>query len=245
MIWDIGSCDGEDSRALLSAFPTATLSAFEPNPDTFDLVKGVAEDSGGRIRAYNFALSNFDGFGCFYKIDTIKTNTTWVNGNPGASSFFMANGEYQIEDYVQVPIDVQIVTGQKLIKEDGFRIPKLIWMDVQGAEGLVFTGLGEYLKKVDFVYVELTIKEIYSGQILAQDVLQMLKSDFYWYKNLNLGFWQFDGIFVNKKYRSINLILANLLLKLSLRSKLGIGIKLEKLPIRTYVSNAVRSLFWQ
>jgi hypothetical protein len=116
-------------------------------------------------------------------------------------------------------------------------------MDVQGAEGLVLTGLGENLKKVDFIYVELTLKEIYSGQVLAPDVLKLLKNDFYWYKNLNLGFWQFDGLFVNKKYRSPHLILRDLTLKMSLKSNLGVGIKLEKLPIRTYISKAVRSIF--
>jgi FkbM family methyltransferase len=242
-IWDIGSCDGQDSQALSSVFPKATISSFEPNPDTFYLVKKVADESGGTIRAFNYALNDSDGFGPFHKIDTVKTNTSWANGNPGASSIFKANGKYEVEDYAQIPIEVQFVTGKNLIEEEGFQIPNLIWMDVQGAEGLVLTGLGESLKKVDFIYVELTLKEIYSGQILAPDVLKLLKNDFYWYKNLNLGFWQFDGLFVNKKYRSPHLILRDLALKISLKSNLGVGIKLEKLPIRTYISKAVRSIF--
>jgi len=242
-IWDIGSCDGQDSLALSSAFPSASISSFEPNPDTFHMVKKVSDNSSGSVIAHNIALSDFNGTGVFHKIDTLNTKTSWENGNPGASSMFKANGKYEIEDYAQIPIEVQFESGEKLINDFGFEAPNLIWMDVQGAEGLVLNGLGEYLRDIDFIYVELTLKEIYSGQALAKDVLELLKRDFYWYKNLNLGFWQFDGLFVNKKYKSINLILRNLVLVMSLKSNLGVGIKLEKLPIRTYVSNAVRSLF--
>jgi FkbM family methyltransferase len=242
-IWDIGSCDGQDSLALSSAFPSARISSFEPNPDTFHMVKKVSDNSSGSIVAHNIALSDFSGKGVFHKIDTLNTKTSWENGNPGASSMFKANGKYEIEDYAQIPIEVQFKSGEKLINDFGFEAPNLIWMDVQGAEGLVLNGLGKYLRDIDFIYVELTLKEIYSGQALAKDVLELLKRDFYWYKNLNLGFWQFDGLFVNKKYKSTNLILRNLVLVMSLKSNLGVGIKLDKLPIRTYVSNAIRSLF--
>ncbi len=188
----------------------------------------VADESGGSIRAFNLALNDSDGFGAFHKIDTVNTNTSRANGNPGASSIFKANGKYEVEDYAQIPIEVQFVTGRNLIEEEGFQISNLIWMDVQGAEILVLDGLGENLNKVDFIYVEPTLKEVYSGQILAPAVLKLLKRDFYCYKILNLGLWQFDGLSVNKKYRSLHLILRDLTIKMSLKSNLGVGIKLGK-----------------
>ena len=242
-IWDIGSCDGQDSLVLSQAFPTARISSFEPNPDTFHLVKKVSEKSNGFIDAHNFALADFNGMGVFHKIDTINTKTSHKNGNPGASSMFKANGEYVIEDYVQLPVEVQFKSGHELISKSGFDVPNLLWMDVQGAEGLVLTGLGEYLREIDFIYMELTLKEIYTGQTLAKDILALIKRDFYWYQNLNLGFWQFDGLFVNKKYKTLNLVLRNLMLRSSLNLNLGIGIKLENLPIRTYLSRAVRKFY--
>lgn len=237
-IWDVGSCDGKDAKVLSSVFPEASVYSFEPNPDTFFLVKEIADKSGGSISAYNLALSDTNSVGVFHKIDTVNTKTTWENGNPGASSIFKANGLYDIEDYVQLPVAVKFSSGENLIKNEECGLPNLIWMDVQGAEGLVLRGFGDFLTEIDFIYVELSLKEIYSGQALAADVIKLLGKNFYWYQNLNLGFWQFDALFVNKKYRSFNLLLRNLLLLSSFKSNLGLGIKVAKLPLRSYLSTA-------
>jgi FkbM family methyltransferase len=223
-IWEIGSRDGKDSEQLSKIFSDAAVMAFEPNPDTYGHVEEVAKNSHGKIKAMNLALSNVDGEVVFYKIDTEKTTTTWLDGNPGASSLFMASGNYCIENYVQIPIQVQAKKASTLIDDLGFVIPELIWMDVQGSEGLVIQGFSEHISKVNFIYVELSLQSIYVGQPLAQDILKLLSSNFYWHSNLSKGPWQIDALFVNKNLSTTCLKIRNLLLVLSLKTVL-IGIK--------------------
>jgi hypothetical protein len=98
-------------------------------------------------------------------------------------------------------------------------------MDVQGAEGLVIQGFDQYLSGVEFIYVELSLKPLYLGQPLAAEIVKLLSKDFYWYKNLSHGSWQFDALFVSKKYVSRKLWFRNLLLSSSLKSNLKVGIE--------------------
>ena len=251
-IWDIGSRDGQDSCEIARIFPLANIKAFEPNPDTFDKVEEVSSRFFGQIQSLNVALSDVDGEITFNKIDTLKTITTWPDGNPGASSIFIANNKYKIERYVQIPIRVRSQKAKTLIEDQLFVIPNLIWMDVQGAEGLVIKGFGDYLSNVDFIYLELSLKPLYIGQSLAGEVIKLLSDNFYWHSNLTYGDWQFDGFFINRKYRNQKLKYRNLLLHLSFNTGLNIGIKysfqtfLMKLMhrlIKIPYSNVIMGLF--
>ena len=237
-IWEIGSRDGEDAKQMIENFRAAKINSFEPNVDTFDKLLQICDASDGRIIANNFALSDTDGDITFYKIDTNKTETTWPDGNPGASSIFQSNGEYQIEKYVQIPVSIKSRTGRSLIKNDNFPIPGFIWMDVQGAESVIIQGLGEYLCEVESLYIELSLKPVYAGQSLAPEVIDLLSKEFYWHSNLSTGNWQFDALFINKRHRNFNLIARNFFLNLSLRSNIGIFIKEN--PIKLLVLETVK-----
>ena len=198
-IWEIGSRDGQDAQAILKVFPLAKIQSFEPNPDTFKMVEEVSTNSFGKINAINLALSDSDGEITFHKIDTASTVTTWTDGNPGASSMFIASPDYEFEKYHQTPVTVKSFQAKTLIESEGFTTPDFIWMDVQGAEGLVIQGFGQYLPSVSFIYVELSLRPLYLGQPLASEIVKLLSKDFYWHKNLSYGSWQFDALFVNKK----------------------------------------------
>jgi len=60
-----------------------------------------------------------------------KTKTTWIDGNPGASSSFKSNGNYSIEHYVQDEIKTKCHRLDTVMKN--LNIPKvdIIWMDLQ------------------------------------------------------------------------------------------------------------------
>lgn len=198
-IWKIGSRDCQDAQAILEVFPLANSHCFEPNPDTFKMVEEVSAKSFGKIKKINLALSDSDGEITFNKIDTSSIISTWPDGNPGASSMFIANPEYEIEKYYQTPMRVRSLQAKTLIAEEDFTVPNLISMDVQGAGGLVIQGFGQYLFIIDVICVELSIKPLYLCQPLAAEIVKLLSKDFYLYKNLSYGSWQFDALFVNKK----------------------------------------------
>jgi FkbM family methyltransferase len=216
-IWDIGSRDGKDSLELARVFPNAIITAFEPNPTTFDSVQKIADSSSGRINAKKMALSDSDNASTiFYMIDTNSTLTSWEDGNPGASSLFRANNQIGFEKYVQTPIIVESFSAQTLIERKDCSLPDLLWMDSQGSEKLIFKGFGRYLSQVNLIYVELSFEQVYLNQPLADEVVQFLSQTFYWHSNLYVGELQFDALFINKNKAGISLFLRNLILKTSL-----------------------------
>ena len=244
-IWEIGSRDGQDGKALGETFSSSVVMSFEPNPDTFEMVQQVASKSNGKMIAHNTALSDQGGQITFFKIDTEKTKTKWEDGNPGASSIFPASGEYEIEDYVQIPIEVSSVRGDSLIDSSGISPPNLIWMDVQGAEELVLKGFGSHLPEVDVIYAELSLRSIYAGQALASEVVQLLSENFCWHSNLSYGDWQFDALFINKKHANLVLKARSYLLSYFLRNGIGFAIAYPpraKSVLKLWLYRAWRSL---
>jgi FkbM family methyltransferase len=223
-IWEIGSRDGKDGAAMLGSFPGSDVHSFEPNPDTFPLVEETSQRHAPRMVAHALALSNVQGTIEFLKIDPEKTTTSWEDGNPGASSLFHANGEYDLETDAQTPVDVEAMTAAALIRSQVVPVPDLIWMDVQGAEGLVLEGFGDYLRQVKAIYVELSLREMYAGQAMARDVIRSLGKNFWWHSVLRTGSWQFDALFVNKSATGRGLAKGDLALRASLRSGLYAGI---------------------
>ncbi len=224
-IWDIGARDGQDSLHYVKEFPNALIIDFEPNPDTYDKVKLIAENSSGRIKSYNYALSNVSGDLPFFKIDTVKTITSWLDGNPGASSMYPANHEYPLEKYITTQILVKSLRPSHFLKQFRVESPSLIHMDVQGAELSVLKGFDDHLRKVDFIYLEMSMFPLYQGQPLANEIVHFLKKNFYWHSNLTLGKYQFDAFFVNKRFNGDSLKFRDYFFRFSLWSHLYIGIE--------------------
>ena len=173
-IYELGSRDGEDAARFAAAAPDTQVVAFECNPDTVATVhRRLAVVS--NARAIDLAVTDFDGTTTFHKIDPHNTITTWEDGNPGASSLFVATGKYPIEQYVQSPVSVRAGRLDTLIDSEEIPSPELVWADLQGAELAALRGLGVYLGQVGLLYLELSFLEIYEGQPLANEVIRFLR----------------------------------------------------------------------
>jgi len=224
-IWEIGSRDGQDALRLKLEFPWAEFHLFEPNPDTFPLVEEAAREL-ERFNAYNLALGSEDGSAVFQKIDPSKTITSWADGNPGASSFFKASTGYKVETYIQTPVEVEMARASSII-ERGIAAPDLIWMDVQGFEGHVVDGFDSHISRVSAIYVELSLREMYEGQILIRDFVKKMSNNFLWVNVQNTGNWQVDALFVNKKSATLRLRILDLFYRLSLKSGINYGVSYD------------------
>ena len=174
-ILDIGSRDCEQALEFAVAFPTAQIYAFECNPATIPICRQNAEKC-GRVHFIEKAVNTFDGECTFYPTNKDKTVTTWKDGNPGASSLFIANNQYTYETYVQDIITVPCARIDTLVRELQIPRPKLVWIDLQGAEKIAFESMGEYLREVEFIYLEITHKEMYQGQVLFPEMHHYLQS---------------------------------------------------------------------
>jgi len=224
VVWEIGSRDGQEAQALSEAFPESLVFAFEPNPQTFPLVKEVAF-ANHKIIPKNVAISDQSGVVDFYQINTSKTITSWVDGNPGASSLLQSNGTFPYEEYVQDLIQVQSVRAAELIEQEPKIQPQILWIDVQGTEDRVLRSFEQNIDKVTAIVVELSLHEIYTGQALAGEVLEILKRQFYFVRVLNTGSWQFDALLVNKSApHRLKHWMSDRYLKTSLRTKRKFGI---------------------
>jgi FkbM family methyltransferase len=224
VIWEIGSRDGREAQSLSVEFPGTRVIAFEPNPETFPFVVDVASKN-PQIIPRDEAISNLDGFVDFFKINTSETITSWTDGNPGASSLLKSSGDYPHETYVQDKIKVKSTRASEFIRHYPEYKPQLLWIDVQGSEDQVLLSFDEFIEEIEVIVVELSLKPIYRNQPLAQEVLKLLKENFYLVKILNMGEWQFDALLVNKnKKRAMNFWSRDKIFATSLRTKRKFGI---------------------
>jgi FkbM family methyltransferase len=237
-VWEIGTRDGKNAALLGSAFPSAQIHAFEPNPHTFHLVAQQAENSNGKIIAYNLAISGKDGAQTFLKIDTRQTLTTRADGNPGASSFFLAKKDYEFEKYAQTPVEVQCNKPLTLILESGLKPPSFLWIDVQGSELNLLKGFGDFLNQVDFIYIELSIESLYQDAPLVGEVVAFLSTYFYWHRNVTKSTSQINALFVSKRIGGVRERFRHLLYRISYSSKLLYGISDNPFPLNRLKSLA-------
>lgn len=195
IIFDIGSRDCEQSIEFYKAFPNAKIYAFECNPNTLDLCKRNIQGY-SRIHLIEGAVCDYNGDITFYPINQKKTVTTWIDGNPGASSLFKSNGMYPVEKYVQDEIKVKAHRLDTLMQK--YNIPRvdIIWMDLQGAELLALKGLGNHLDKVRYIHTEVSHKEMYTGQVMFNELNNfILSKGFSVANNISMNGWQEDIIY--------------------------------------------------
>lgn len=196
IIFDIGSRDCVQSIEFYKAFPNSKIYAFECNPNTIDICKKNIEQYSDRITLIEGAVCDYDGNITFYPINQKETITTWEDGNPGASSIFKSNGKYTIETYIQDEITTQCHRLDSVMDKYGISNVDIIWMDLQGAELLALKGLGNYLQNVKYIHTEVSYKEMYSGQVMFDELNNyILSNEFIIKNNLSLKGWQEDVIY--------------------------------------------------
>ena len=175
VVFDIGARDCAESAEFASAYPGATVYAFECNPETLPRCRDAAAQE-PRIVLTEKAVSDKSGNLSFYPTDAQRTRTGQAGGNPGASSLFEATGAYPEESYVQNRIEVEAVRLDEFCAARGIDGIDVLWMDVQGAERLVLLGLGALLTRVKFIHLETEFFEIYKGQALFPEIDALLRA---------------------------------------------------------------------
>jgi FkbM family methyltransferase len=221
-IFEFGSRYGEDTIELATLNPDAMVYAFECNPNTVLECRNNLKDF-SNVHFTNSAVGNIDGEIDFFAIDKSNTISDWIDGNQGASSLLKASSSYQVEKYSQLKHKVPILRLKTFLEERDIPEISLLWMDVQGAEKMVFEGLGDCIKNVRLIHLEVEFKEIYIGQPLFSEINKFL--------NINnftlLGFTTFgktsaDAVYLNKNISPKNLFNARLFLFISLlRSRIN------------------------
>ena len=200
VIFDIGSRDCQQSIEFYKTFPNAKIYSFECNPNTLHLCEENIIPYQDRITLIKGAVCDYDGNITFYPINQEKTKTTWKDGNPGASSLFKSNGKYTVETYVQDEITTNCHRLDTIMNKHNIPCVDIIWMDLQGAELLALKGLGNKLSSVEYLYTEVSHKEMYTGQVMYKELNDyMIKNNFSILNKLRLSGWQEDVVYKKKK----------------------------------------------
>jgi FkbM family methyltransferase len=200
VILDIGARDLTESIFLSENYPNSKVISFECNPQTLPICREKSKNY-PNIELIDKAVNEYDGTCKFYPINPLKTKTTWEDGNPGASSLFIANENYPFEKYVQDEIEVDCVRIDTILKERNIDKVDVIWMDLQGAELIALKSIGDILRNVSIICTETEMTPMYKNQALFKDIDFFLKENFdFVHGNLNTT-WGTDVFYVNKKLK--------------------------------------------
>lgn len=167
IIFELGMCDGYHTNMLLSFCTSAPcFHGFEPDPRNVVKIHGVGLPA--RMNFHPDAVGNVTG-----KI-TFHLSTCEPNGCVGQSSISAFTPVLTASwPWLKHMSDIE-VQGWRL---DDFcpanQIDHIdfLWMDVQGAERLVFDGAPEMLKKTRLVWTEYDSGSLYADSSSIADVL--------------------------------------------------------------------------
>ncbi len=198
VIFEFGARDCTETVMMSREFPNARIFAFECNGATLPLCREKAATN-PQITLMESAVGETDGIVIFHPIDQEKTVTTWTDGNPGASSLFLASGKYEVESYVQRSEQVSIVRPDTFMAGKGIAKVDAVWMDIQGAELMALRGFGERISDVRLLSLEAEFLEIYQGQPLFWEIHDFLAArGFFLTSFLTLGRHSCDAVFVRR-----------------------------------------------
>lgn len=178
-VLDIGSWHLGQSLEFAELFPDARVDAFEPVPASYELCKSRHEalppQQQDRIRVHNVAISDKSGTIPFYAVDPAKSSVP----NVGASSMFRfmdgMNGTPFNQRLVQQQIEVTATTLDNWCTNNNITAIDIMWVDVQGAELLVFKGAENILRNTRIIMTEVGLKPYYEGHTLKADIDAYLK----------------------------------------------------------------------
>lgn len=194
-VLDIGANEGQFASMIRKLLPQASIISFEPVPHCFEkLMLNFKHDK--NFKAYKFACGDTD--------TEIEMNVN--NFSPSSSlleldDLHVKNFKHTAGSKKQL---IQVRTLDGLSNELWIQNPYLVKIDTQGYEDKVIKGGSKIIAGAQVVFIELSYKPLYKGQVLFDDIYkEMLKAGFRYHGNteellspVNGSVLQTDGIFI-------------------------------------------------
>lgn len=160
-IIDVGANKGQFSSFSAAKWPTAEIWAFEPIPDQACRYRAVL---GNRAKLFEYALGDTTGEATLHVASRVDSSSLLPLAEQ-AEIFAMGERET-----IQVPVtrlDEALCAGK-------LTSPALLKVDVQGFEYEVLKGAEKLIPQIEWIFVEVSFVELYSGQKLFGEVTEML-----------------------------------------------------------------------
>jgi FkbM family methyltransferase len=169
-VLDIGANRGMFSKCTHFVFPEASIYAFEPLKDCYDdlcqLKKTIRN-----FQCYNAAVAERTGESFIYRSSYEYSSSLLEMAHLHKEAFPYSAG-HSLEK-------VNLRTLDSMLDTESLRRPVLMKIDVQGYEKCVLLGAGKTLEHTDYVVCEMSLRSLYEGQPLFDEVYRYLT---------NLGF---------------------------------------------------------
>jgi FkbM family methyltransferase len=178
-IVDGGAYIGTFSLDIAEVFPLATVYAFEPSHQSYELlVKNTAANH--RIKPSRFALGAEPGKHIFYTNASPLTNSL-SKTSIETLKYFQGFNDLQGQD------EAEVITLQEFLAKEQVHCVDLMKLDLQGHELQAIKGLGGMLNSIKLVYIEIEFLRIYENTPLFSEVESFLREKGFF-------FYQFYGL---------------------------------------------------
>ena len=195
VVCDIGSRDGDQSLLFRHVLPEAAVLAFEANPFNFEAMQSRTELKNCGIAIFPFAIADRRGAATFHIADVDYTDP---NANRGTSSLLQNDGQ-KVKKTIEVEthrIDEFILEKHPAARRMG------LWIDVEGAEHAVLSGISGIAERVVAIHVETSNEPRWQGQRPLGELEIMLAQSGFVCCGVNFGKgkeeWG-DAVFVQRK----------------------------------------------
>lgn len=157
---DVGANKGQFAYLANSLWPQARIVSFEPLPRPRDRLASLM---GKRITIHDCALGETEG-----------AATIHIASREDSSSLLPLGRQSELFQMREVGVIKVPVRRLDDVMTESLSRPALLKVDVQGFEYEVLKGASRLLEQIDWVYVEASFIELYHGQRLAVDVVELL-----------------------------------------------------------------------
>jgi len=166
----IGASSGQQLKLFIDN-DVKDMILFEPCDKSFSELEKTAEPykTQANIILSNYVLSNKTEEAKFY-IGQNEHNSSLLDLHPQRPGLHKAINNH---DHYEIKKSISLDDYFEDTKID-LDLYDFIFMDVQGAEHIVLEGALTTLKKIKYVYLEVSFAEIYAGTLLYEDMVKYL-----------------------------------------------------------------------
>ena len=192
VVFEVGCADGLDTKKFLSTFgDNLKIYSFDPEPINVEYMTTLgSKDAWGnnndvlitdeRHEFFPYAISGEDGTTTFHR----SRNDCPEGRTVGRYSGSIRKPVTMIESPVygrrwpgtlfDETVEVETKRLDNFCKEKGIERVNFLWMDTQGAERDVLSGVGDMLGKIDYIYTEYYNEEMYEGCPGLEEIKSLL-----------------------------------------------------------------------
>ena len=199
---DIGSHKGTYTDLILRNFNVRKVLMFEPQKNILKIIKNKYKKF-KFIKIFNYAVSNKNGFQKIYinRHDLTSSLTRLDESNKyliQKSRLFVENNKQSL---IKKTYDVKTVRLKEILLKSNIKKIELLKIDTEGHELEVLFGIGQSIKKIQYILIEFHRDKIYYNYHPKKIHNYLIKNSFALEDTFRfpLTYWE-DRIYLNKNY---------------------------------------------